>query len=305
MEKMAEISQGRYPPRAIATLAKCGKLVPSYKIIRPCLASGWADKHWNMYTQILQKLGLSENEAKMYELLLLKGESKAVDLVPESGLKRGNVYNVLISLVSRGLVTVSSKKLQLYRAAEPTKLSALLEAKKRETARLENEFREELPRLMSAYHLSTGRPAIRVLEGYEGAEEAVRDALGAPDGILAYLNVGAMAGKFAEIHKLYLKKRLAAKIPKYILVADTPEARAFFAGPDVPLTFVAYLRDYPSDFNTAMEVYGNKVAYITLAGDKQISVIKEDANIARMHRAQFHYLWKIASGESIQPLPAV
>lgn len=241
----------------------------------------------------------------MYELLLLKGESKAVDLVPESGLKRGNVYNVLISLVSRGLVTVSSKKLQLYRAAEPTKLSALLEAKKRETARLENEFREELPRLMSAYHLSTGRPAIRVLEGYEGAEEAVRDALGAPDGILAYLNVGAMAGKFAEIHKLYLKKRLAAKIPKYILVADTPEARAFFAGPDVPLTFVAYLRDYPSDFNTAMEVYGNKVAYITLAGDKQISVIKEDANIARMHRAQFHYLWKIASGESIQPLPAV
>ncbi len=258
-----------------------------------------------MYTELLQKLGLSENEAKMYELLLIKGESKAVDLVPESGLGRGNVYNVLTTLVSKGLVTVTAGTKQIYRAAEPTKLVSLVEARKREADRLDAEFKEELPKLNSTFNLTTGRPAIQVFEGYEGAEEVIMDSLNAPDGILTYLDVSALTGEFAEINKRYLKKRITAKIPKCILAADTPEAHAFFANQNTPFTYITYLKDYPSNFKTAMEVYGNKVTYLTLSDEKQISVMIEDVNIAKMHRAQFHYLWKAAGGEPTQLLSAV
>ena len=44
---------------------------------------------------ILEKLGLSENEAVIYEFLIAGGRQKARDLVNASGLGRGNVYNLL------------------------------------------------------------------------------------------------------------------------------------------------------------------------------------------------------------------
>jgi sugar-specific transcriptional regulator TrmB len=47
-----------------------------------------------MYEGLLLRLGLNDNEAKMYELLLSRGETKARDLLEGSGLGRGNVYNV-------------------------------------------------------------------------------------------------------------------------------------------------------------------------------------------------------------------
>ena len=252
-----------------------------------------------MYTEILQKLGLSANEAKIYELLLIKGESKAIDLVPESGLGRGNVYNLLTALVSMGLITVTAGKQQIYRAADPGELSNLLEAKRIETERLAAEFKQELPKMTSTFNLTTGRPAIQVFEGYQGVEEVLLDSLTAHDGILTYLDLSALTGEFAEINKRYLRRRIAQKITKRIIVGDTPESRKFFAQQSTPYTQVVFAKDFPADFKTAMEIYGNKVTYMTLSAERQISLIIEDAHIAAMHRAQFEYLWKISGGGEV------
>jgi sugar-specific transcriptional regulator TrmB len=257
-----------------------------------------------MYTQILTKLGLSENEAKMYELLLIKGESKASDLVGDSGLGRGNVYNLLTALVSMGLATVTAGKHQIYRAAEPTKLSTLLEAKRIETDRLAAEFKEELPKLTSTFNLTTGRPAIQVFEGYDGVEEVLNDSLSAPDAVLTYIDLSALTGEFSEINKRYLRRRIAKKVSKRIIAADLPEVRAFFAKQNTPFTEVAFAKDFPTGFKTAMEIYGNKVTYMTMTDERQISVMIEDAHIAAMHRLQFEYLWKMIGGTVTPPQPA-
>lgn len=251
-----------------------------------------------MYSEILEKLGLSANEAKIYELLLLRGESKASDLVPESGLGRGNVYNLLTSLVSTGLATVTAGKQQRYRASEPTKLVKLLQAKRVETDRLEAEFKQELPKLTSTFNLTTGRPAIQVFEGYEGVEEVLFDSLTAADGIMTYLDLSALTGEFAEINKRYLRRRIAKQVPKRIIVADLPETRAFFSQQNTPYTQVAFAKDFPTGFKTAMEIYGNKVTYMTMSAERQISLMIEDPYIASMHRAQFDYLWKLVWTET-------
>jgi len=249
-----------------------------------------------MYTEILTKLGLSANEAKMYELLLIKGESKASDLVPDSGLGRGNVYNLLTTLVSMGLATVTAGKQQIYRAAEPTKLAKLLEAKRIETDRLEAEFKAELPKLTSTFNLTTGRPAIQVFEGLSGFEEVLADSLSAKEGIVTFLDPAAVTGPIAEINQRYLKKRVAKKIIKRIIVPDVPASHKFFLEQNTPFTEVIFLKDFPAGFRTATEVYNNTVTYLTLEPSRTILVLIEDANIAALHRAQFEYLWKIGGG---------
>ena len=254
-----------------------------------------------MYTEILTKLGLSDNEAKMYELLLIKGESKASDLVSDSGLGRGNVYNLLTALVSMNLASVTAGKQQIYRAAEPTKLATLLESKRIETDRLAAEFKEELPKLTSTFNLTTGRPAIQVFEGLAGFEEVLADSLSAKGGIITFLDPAAVVGQIAEINKRYLKKRIAKKILKRLILPDVPASHAFISGQATPFTEVVFLKDFPAGFKTASEIYNNTVSYLTLNQERTISVLIEDPNIAALQRAQFEYLWKLGGGKATLP----
>lgn len=244
-----------------------------------------------MYEEILQKLGLSANEARIYELLLTKGRVKARDIVEESGLGRGNVYNILTGLVARGLATVTEGKQQIYQAAEPSKLAVLVEEQQRKAERLSSEFKDELPKLLSTFNLTTERPTMRVFEGIEGLEEAISDSLHAKGDIMTYLDVSGFSGAIAEVNARYIKKRLAKGVAKRIIVADSAEARVFFAKQNTPLTEVAFVPDYPTGFHTAMEIYNDSVTFLTMSAEKGIAVIVNDADIAAMQRAQFEFLW--------------
>ena len=52
-----------------------------------------------MYKDNLTSIGLTDNEANVYEWLLHNGEMSAGDIIDGTGLKRGNTYNVLEALV--------------------------------------------------------------------------------------------------------------------------------------------------------------------------------------------------------------
>lgn len=248
-----------------------------------------------MYEAMLERLGLSENEAKIYEMLLFRGESKASDVVPESGLGRANVYNLLTSLVAKGLVTMTAGKQQRYRAAEPTKLTQLLDTKRQDTLRLEAEFKQELPKLTSTFQLTTGRPAIQVYEGYDGVEEVLFDGLTSSDEILSYVDLSGLTGEFSEINGRYLKARLKKGINKKIIVADSPMARQMFSR-QVPhysqYTQILFVKDFPVGFKNSMEIYAQKVTYITMHEEHQISVMINDPYIANMHRLMYHFFWE-------------
>lgn len=230
----------------------------------------------------------------MYELLLIKGESKASDLVPESGLGRGNVYNLLTALVSMGLATVTAGKQLIYRAAEPTKLVKLVEAKRIETDRLEAEFKEELPKLSSTFNLTTGRPAIQVFEGYEGAEEALMDSLRAKTDILTYYDFEALHGQFVDLDQRYYKKYVAKGLTKRVITSDTPSAQAYFKD-SLQQTEIAFVPQFPMGTQAATQIYDDTIAFISIKDDKLISVLIHDALFANMLRQQFEYIWSQAA----------
>lgn len=244
-----------------------------------------------LFSDILSRLGLSENEAKIYEMLLLKGETKARDLLDDSGLSRGNVYNMLMSLTARGLIQVSEGKQQTYSVTDPTKLSSLIEERKQHVARLDAEFKETLPRLLSTFSLTTGRPTVRVFEGIEGVEEALNDSLLSTGEIRAYVDNGAVTGDVLAVNNRYVKKRFAQKILKKILVADTTEERSLFASLTHEYTQVVFIPNFPATFHSAMEIYDDTVSYLTLRPDKMIAVLITDPSIASLEKQKFDFLW--------------
>ena len=242
---------------------------------------------------ILLKLGLSEGEAEIFELLVEDGVQKARDLVKKSTHGRGNVYNILNSLIVKGLVLEISGTQKQYQAVDPSRLKTLLDKKKEETKRLESEFSESLASLSSLFKLSTGRPTIQVFEGLDGFEQALNDSLSAKTEILTYFDPAAVSGELAEINKRYVAKRRAKETQKRIILPDNQAARDYLGSMAGGFTQIILAKDFADGFLTAMETYDNKVNFLTLDKEKIISVIIEDGNIANLQRAQFEYIWKM------------
>lgn len=241
---------------------------------------------------ILKKLGLSESEALIYELLLEVGESEARDLVDKSGLGRGNVYNVLTLLQEKGLALSIEGKKTKFQAADPSVLHKLLESEMRKVSQLESQFAEALPGLASVFNLSTGKPAIQIFEGLDGARKALWDSLDSKTEVLTYVDIAmVLRGPFRDINLDYVKERAKRNVAKRVIVADSPEAHEYFSNIQTPNTKIALVKGLQERHGTIVEIYDNTVSFITLTEGTRISLVIRDPHIFEVHKNQFEFIW--------------
>jgi len=86
-----------------------------------------------MYAEIFQELGLSPNEARIYEALLELGRSSVAEIAVKTNIHRRNVYDAVNRLVEKGIITtVIGDKDNRYIPVDPNKLLEVVEEKKRE-----------------------------------------------------------------------------------------------------------------------------------------------------------------------------
>ena len=117
-----------------------------------------------MNTSVLEELGLSNAEAKIYLALLGLGSSKTGDIIDRTKLQSSTVYHVLGSLVEKGLVSYVLKgKIKFYQAEDPNSFLLFLEEKKRK-------LNEILPELRRKERLSKQKQTAKVYEGLKGVK---------------------------------------------------------------------------------------------------------------------------------------
>src|SRR5438045_713802 len=80
-----------------------------------------------MNQQILEELGLSPNEARIYESLLERGESSISEVAINAKIHRRNAYDAVQRLINKGLCfQVFSAGENTYNAVDPDKLTELI-----------------------------------------------------------------------------------------------------------------------------------------------------------------------------------
>jgi sugar-specific transcriptional regulator TrmB len=122
-----------------------------------------------MYNEIFQDIGLSPNEAKIYETLLLTGVSGVGDISTHANIHRRNVYDALQRLTHKGLVFVIFQKGEnRYSAVNPDKLMELLKEKERSLQQI-------LPNLHTIYETDPPEEAAFIYKGIEGYKNYMRD----------------------------------------------------------------------------------------------------------------------------------
>ncbi len=245
-----------------------------------------------MYKDILTQISLSPNEAVVYEYLLKNGESAAGQIIKNTPIKRGVIYNALEELINKSLVTKKMKnKIAFFSPNHPVKLREYTEQREQEIAKAKNSLEANLPALISDFNLVSGRPGVRYFEGLEGVKKVLWDSLKTKGEILTYGNMEAIITYIDKINQKYVETRDRLKIKKRGIVLDSPFAREHLKNYHRQTTDMRFINYKKYNFSPIVEIYDNKVSYVTLTDDRKIGVIIEDKNINQLHKSLFEFTW--------------
>lgn len=249
-----------------------------------------------MYEQPLVAAGLEPDQAEIYEILLKNGPLKAGKIALKSPLKRGLVYKILDELVNLGLVIKNEPtgKVAVFEPAHPLKVKELAETKEQKLKTAQLALDGILGQLTSDYNLALNKPGIQFYEGEEGIKKVLNDSLTSKSEIYSYADIEAINKYIPELNKEYVKKRERLKIKKRGIVLDTPFNRQFLSDYHKNITQTKLIRLDQPPFHTVMQIYDNKISYLTLDERKKTGVIIADPHIYQMHKYLFEYLWDIA-----------
>ncbi|MFA6251213.1 MAG: helix-turn-helix domain-containing protein [Candidatus Paceibacterota bacterium] len=248
-----------------------------------------------METNILVELGLTEDEAKIYNVLLEGGFMPARTVAIRASLGRPLSYKILDDLIKKNVVEKKETggKIALFAPVHPRELEKLLDKKKEEIENTKKTLDESLGQMISKYNLFIGKPNVQFFEGKEGALKVAMDSLSSTTDICSFIDTDVLLEVYPELNKEYVSKRLKNNVKKKIISTDSKIVREIAKTDDKNLTEQRIVKQ-KIHFATIVMIYDNKVSFITLDPKRNIGIIVEDPDIYKTNQAIFDYIWETA-----------
>lgn len=245
-----------------------------------------------MLDKELQKLGLSDKEAKVYLSSLELGPSPVQVIAQKAGVNRATTYVMIESLISRGLMSSFEKGKKRYFTAEsPDQLMTLLKKEEAEIETKIKQLEDVIPELKMVFSTADEKPKVRFFEGIEGLN-AIRDDV-----------VNSKAESIEEVVSLdeYYKifppsskeiredfRRRTKDIPTKVIY--TSKKGKFLSSKDGKVER-RFIPQEKFSFSTEIVIYGNKVS-ISVCRGRIVGVILENRDISDSVRAIFNLVWE-------------
>lgn len=150
-----------------------------------------------MYQEILQEIGLSLNESKVYEAMLSLGEKGVQEIALKAGVHRRNVYDSLAKLMEKGLVSeafIEGEK--RFRATDPARLLSIVKEK-------ESKIVTVLPDLQKRFHKLEEKEQAYIYRGIQGFRSYMQDIIDAGEDFYC---IGAKGGWFDPRLSVFRKR---------------------------------------------------------------------------------------------------
>jgi sugar-specific transcriptional regulator TrmB len=248
-----------------------------------------------MFEQSLIQLGLTYTQSAVYEVLLKNGALPAGKIAKKTEFKRGLVYKILDDLMTAGLVQKEEEKgkVAIFEVKHPLELRDFAEKKQQKARDAKVALEGILPAIISEFNLASQKPGILFFEGENGIKEVINDTLSSRTDIYTYADMEEINKHIKKINAEYAKKRNRLKIGKKVLLVDSEYTQEFLKKYEKSNLDIRFVKNIPH-FATVMQIYDNKVSYVTLAQDKMMGVIIQNPSIYFMHKALFENMWENA-----------
>ena len=233
------------------------------------------DQQPSLDTTILRKAGLTESQAKGYLALIEHGALTPAELAEKTGETRTNGYMICDKLEKLGLAIKEKGQKALYTPTHPSALETLAERRRKAIQRAETEVKQGIDPLISMFYATTEMPGDRTLQGIEGIKAVYADTLKTKQDIYFLRTTADEVDMGLEYLNDYRKKRAELGIHTYALTPTTATAQQRIrSNEDANMLFHRTL--LPINTYTApveIDIYGNKVAFISFGGTQMATII--------------------------------
>lgn len=247
------------------------------------------DKRHTEITAQMLSFGLSKKESNVYLATLELGRGTVSQISRKAGINRTTGYDVLGSLIGKGLVLISGKEpKQEYVAESPDTILAFLQKQLEVTQANIEKAKRFVPELKSIHKVSD-RPQVKFYEGVEGMKQVYEDTLTAKEPIHAYANYDDMHRTMGDYFPDYYKRRAKKGIVAIGIVPDSPLARERASKNKEEARQLAIVPASTFSISPDIEIYDNKV--VILSWREKLGIIIESAEIADAMKKIFGLAW--------------
>ncbi|MEK7612645.1 MAG: PAS domain S-box protein [Patescibacteria group bacterium] len=247
-----------------------------------------------MQTQkIVEQLGYTPNEAKVYLTALGLGECHVSDIALKLKLPRSSVQVIVNTLHKNGLMNFYVKNRYKYWVAErPERL--LEQLKQREE--MVSTAMPALTALRKSDKMP-GRPHVKIFEGIDEIKLIHEDMLETRQHMLGIIPwdewINLLGRGFMED---FIERRMSRYLRMRLLIPKTVVAEELKSRDGKELRETRYMpRDVP--ISATVLIYGNKVAVVSLNKKMPTAVLIEDPGVSDTKKAFFEELWSRSNGE--------
>ena len=243
-----------------------------------------------MNLKILDTLGLSQREVRIYLSLLKLGSASIRDIAEQAEINRGSTYDTLKELANKGIVSYSPKGKRRMFSAEPPERLLDIAQEQRQTldSSIEEMKRTLIPQLNQLKpEFSAGN--VRFYEGDSGIERVLKDILNRvaqqPDKRYSVFSSKLIREHLYRPFPSYTQQRVRNDIRVRVIAIGE-------GGEDAELSERKWIDAKGRIDASYIAIYPPRVAMISLASPNYpVAVVIDSAEIATAQQIIFDTLW--------------
>jgi sugar-specific transcriptional regulator TrmB len=244
----------------------------------------------------LKKFGMTDVEAKIYNELVVLGQSKIGSLIKRTGLHRGTVYNSLNSLMNKNFVVYSKEDNQTYYKLSDSNIFLDLvniekeDINKKEllAQKISNEIKNLNKKTLKKQGISIALGKKAYMEHFWNmfrvCNEKKIEYCWIGDGLG---NTSSQLGEHNYRKILNIKKQMKIKFRSIMNIKSKPIKHKDYKPGD------RYLPKYYS-FPSYTWIYDNRVVIVIWRANPMIVITIEDEATAESYKSYFEAMYKIA-----------
>lgn len=246
-----------------------------------------------MGIEILEAIGLTRAEVKVYQALLELGSSTTGPIVEKSHASSSKIYEILEKLMQKGLVSfVIESGVKYFEAAPPSRLLDYMNEKEESLSRQKEKLQHLIPELELLQKYSKYKSEAAIFRGLKGVKTAYEEILKTlKAGEEYYVSGGMMQHKayfryIVEFHQRRAKQGIKVKL----LYTDLAKSIAKNIE-KLPGTQIKFAPQH--FFSACFTVMYRTKTLITVASKEDLTLFQiENKEITQSFVAQFKLLWK-------------
>ena len=228
---------------------------------------------------VLEKLGFSPNEIKVYLTLNDHGSTKAGRIAKLAKIDRSNCYNALKSLTEKGLVSyVLIGKIKWFQATGPTRLLDYIKEQ-------EEDVKSILSELNSRHKSTKIEGQVRLFKGTKGVKSIFLDMARGGENNFVFGSEGQFSKRMPEFALQFDRLKKEKKIKTKLLIR---QGRRESDHLNSEYRYLPRVAESPAVTN----IYGDKIAIIIWT-DEPEGIVIENAAAAKAYKSYFDVMWEV------------